>query len=190
MHVALFGGSFNPPHVGHLLGAALVRAVAGADRVWLMPAWKHRFGKELAPFDDRLALCEALAPLVSGLEATAVERDLPGDGRTLPVVEHLVARHPQHRFSLVVGTDILSEAPRWYRFDRLVQLAPLVVLRRSGAPAVPAPAGATTLGDVPIPAVSSTDVRARLARGGDVSHLVPAPVLAEIRARGLYRQNK
>ena len=189
-HVALFGGSFNPPHVGHLLGAAYVRAVVPVDAVWLMPAHRHPFGKRLAPFEDRVTLCDILASHIAGLEVTRIEEEVPGSGRTIHTVEHLTRRFPDHRFSLIVGTDILVESSRWLEFERLVSLAPLVVLGRTGH-AQPRPAGApwdsaTFLTDVPIPEVSSTDVRERLASGKPVDHLVPRRVLEEIRARGLY----
>lgn len=191
MRVALFGGSFNPPHVGHLLAAAYVRAVAPVDAVWLMPAHKHPFGKQLTPFDDRVALCEKMAALVQGVSVTRVESEVAGEGRTLHTVEHLRAQFPEHSFRLVVGADILHEAHKWHAFDRLVTLAPLIVLGRGGftPPAsVPVHLGAESLflWDVPMPEVSSTSVRARLAAREDVSALVAADVLAEIHRRGLY----
>jgi nicotinate-nucleotide adenylyltransferase len=192
MRVALFGGSFNPPHVGHLLAATYVRAVAPVDEVWLMPAHRHPFGKQLAPFEDRVALCEALASAVDGLAVTRVEEDVPGDGRTIDTVEHLLRRAPLHSYSLVVGADILSESHKWKEFDRLVTLAPLIVLGRTGyrPPDVIDPASplakATVLWQVPMPEVSSTEVRAKLARGDDVSRLVPKTVLDEIGKRNLY----
>jgi nicotinate-nucleotide adenylyltransferase len=191
MRVALFGGSFNPPHVGHLLAATYVRAVAPVDAVWLMPAHRHPFGKQLAPFEDRVALCRAMAGLVAGLEVTEVEAEVPGDGRTIRTVEHLQNRHPGHAFSLIVGSDILHESHKWFEFERLVSLAPLIVLARTGHAPPPRPtqgplASSTFLWDVAMPEVSSTEVRARLARGDDASHLVAGPVLTEIARRGLY----
>lgn len=188
MHVALFGGSFNPPHVGHLLSAAYVRAVTGVDAVWLMPAFRHAFRKELAPWEDRLRMCRAMASVLTQVEVTEVEADVPGDGRTLDTLEHLRALHPGFTFRLVIGTDILAETDQWKAFDRVVELAPPFILGRSGHPK-PAtlPAGTTWLGEVPMPEVSSTEVRARLAAGADASALVPSQVLEVIRERGLYR---
>jgi nicotinate-nucleotide adenylyltransferase len=190
-HVALFGGSFNPPHVGHLLAAAYVRAVAGVDAVWFMPAHRHPFGKRLAPFDDRVALCQAVASLLSGVEVTRVEEDVPGEGRTITTVEHLRKRVPDTHFSLVVGADILSETHKWFEFERLATLVHFVVLGRGGYQPLPVPpagplATATFLWDVLLPEVSSTDVRERLRSGRSVEHLVPAPALKLIRERRLY----
>ena len=61
MHIALFGGSFNPPHVGHMMAAYYVIATRPVDKLWLMPAYRHPFGKRLAPFDDRVKMCELAA---------------------------------------------------------------------------------------------------------------------------------
>ncbi len=190
MRVALFGGSFNPPHVGHLLAATYVRAVAGVDEVWLMPAHRHPFGKALAPFADRVALCQAMAALVAGVRVTRVEEEVQGEGRTIHTVEQLRATWPQHAFRLVVGADILPESQRWLAFDRLVELCPLIVLARAGHPmperAPPSLGAALYLPEVRLPEVSSTQVRARLAGGADATPLVPAGVLEEIRRRHLY----
>lgn len=188
MQIALFGGSFNPPHVGHLLSAAYVRAVTGVDRVWLMPAHRHAFNKPLAPWEHRLRMCRALASLLTGVEVTEVEALIPGDGRTIDTVEYLRRAYPQHAFRLVIGTDILAETDQWKAFDRLAELAPLFVLGRSGydKPNV-LPPGATWLGRVLMPEVSSSEVRRLLERGDDASRLVPSAVLDVVRQADLYR---
>lgn len=181
MRIALFGGSFNPPHVGHLLAAAYVLAACDVDRVWLMPAHRHPFGKKLAPFDDRVELCRRVASLFAGgVEVTRVEEEVPGEGRTVDTLEHLVRTHPEHSFRLVIGSDVMRDTPQWKAFDRVVELAPPILLARGGHPH-PGARGPV------LPEVSSTEVRARLAGQGDASELVPAAVLAYVRERGLYR---
>src|SRR5690606_26062867 len=110
-------------------------------------------------WDDRVALCRAVASLLEGVEVTEVEAEVPGEGRTIDTVEHLLRTRPGVSFRLVVGTDILHETDQWKAFDRLVTLAPLVVLGRSGYERTPAlPPGSLWLGDVPLPRVSSTEV--------------------------------
>ncbi len=95
MQVALLGGSFNPPHVGHLLAAHYVRASQPVDEVWLMPSFHHPFGKQLTSFEHRLAMCELLCADTSGwLKATTVERELGGDGRTVDTLDHLHRTRP------------------------------------------------------------------------------------------------
>ncbi len=179
---AILGGSFNPPHVAHMMAAYWALATQGVSEVWLLPAYLHPFGKALAPFEDRVRMCELAAAAVRGVHVCTAEADLRDDplvGKTARTLEHLAGRHPERRFALIVGADVLAETDKWYRFDRVQELARLVVVGRAGRegpPGVPA-----------LPPISSTEIRDRLGRGEDVSALVPRRVLDYIRERGLYR---
>ncbi len=180
--VAILGGSFNPPHVAHLMAAYWTLATQDVREVWLLPSFRHPFGKDLAPFDDRVRMCELAARGVRGVAVCTAERELADDplvGKTARTLEHLAAKHPDTDFVLVLGADILPDTPKWYRWDRVKELARVLVVGREGFPAVP---GAPTL-----PAISSTEIRARIARGEDVSGLVPRQVRELIEERGLYR---
>jgi nicotinate-nucleotide adenylyltransferase len=180
--VALLGGSFNPPHVAHLMAAYWALATQDLDEVWLLPSFRHPFGKALAPFEDRVRMCELAARGVRGVAVCMAEAELASDplvGKTARTLEHLVGKHPAHRFALVVGADILPDTGKWYRWDRVQALARIIVVGREGYPPIP---GAPSL-----PAISSTEVRARIARGEDVSGLVPRPVRDYVEEKGLYR---
>jgi nicotinate-nucleotide adenylyltransferase len=180
-HVALLGGSFNPPHVAHLMVAQWALATQPVDQVWLLPSFVHPFGKELAPFADRVRMCELAARSLRGAFVCAAEAELEGDplvGKTVRTLEHLVAKHPDHRFSLLVGADVLRDTEKWYRWDRVRELAGVIVVGREGYPPVE--------GSPAFPAISSSAVRERLARGEDVAGLVPRRVLELVRSRGLY----
>jgi nicotinate-nucleotide adenylyltransferase len=180
--LALLGGSFNPPHVGHCMAAWWALATQGVDEVWLLPSFVHPFGKPLAPWEDRVRMCELAVAGIRGARVCTAEAALQGDplaGRTVRTLEHLIASHPGDRFALIVGADILSETDRWYRFDRVQALARLIVVGRQGFPPV---AGAPSL-----PEVSSTSIREAIARGDDVSGLVPAEVARYVAERGLFR---
>jgi nicotinate-nucleotide adenylyltransferase len=183
--VALFGGSFDPPHVGHLLAAAYVLASEPIDELWFVPVFAHPFQKPLqAPFEHRAELCEALAAQLRGARVSRAEQELGGEGRTVDLLEHLRAQHPQTRFALVLGSDLDKERATWKRWDRIQELARIIRVSRGSADArgsgenVPEPR---------MPMVSSTAVRALLSSGGDASRVVPRAVLALIRAAGTYR---
>lgn len=181
MRIALLGGSFNPPHVGHFMNAYYVLATRPVDKVWMVPVYRHAFAKELAPFEDRVRMCELGASRFSGdIEVSREEENVPGDGRTIDLLEHLMRKYPQHRFSLVIGTDILPERPLWKDFDRIEKLVDIYVVNRAGFPSDEAVGPA-------LPMVSSTEIREKLASGGDLAPLVPREVLAYIAERGLYR---
>ena len=180
--VALLGGSFNPPHVAHLMAAYWTLATQDVREVWLLPSFRHPFGKDLAPFDDRVRMCELAARGVRGVAVCTAERELAADphvGKTARTLEHLVGKHRDTDFVLVVGADILPDTPKWWRWERVKELAQVVVVGREGFPPVP---GAPAL-----PAISSTEIRARIARGEDVAGLVPRKVREYVKEKGLYR---
>jgi len=181
MRIALFGGSFNPPHVGHQMAALHVLETAAVDELWFVPAFQHPFDKVLAPFDDRLRMCElAAAALGSRARVSDIERSLGGPSRTLRTVQTLQQRHPHDVFSLVIGTDLVGEVDTWTGAADLRRLIPFIVVGRAGRGMPGAPAG------VDIPDVSSTEIRAALAAGRPPSAEVPKSVLDYIASRGLY----
>jgi nicotinate-nucleotide adenylyltransferase len=183
--IALFGGSFDPPHLAHQMACLYALACEPVDQVWLLPTYRHAFGKPLAPFDDRVAMCErAAAPLSGGVVVSRVEEEVArargAESRTFHTLVHLGAAHPDLAFRLLIGEDILAETASWHRWDDVVRLAPPIVVGRGGAEQAAGPV-------VRLPPISSTDVRQRLRRGDPVAPLVPRAVLDYIAGRGLYR---
>ena len=179
MRVALFGGSFNPPHVAHQLVGLYVLETAPVDELWLLPCFQHAFGKPLAPFDDRFRMCQLAAEALGArARVSDVERSIGQPSRTLVTVQALRAQHPQHTFSLVIGADLVDEVDGWFGAAELRRLVPFVVVGRAGAQAA---------GPVAMPAVSSTEIRRALGEGKSVEGLVPRTVLDYIYGKGLYR---
>lgn len=184
--VALFGGSFNPPHVGHVLAVAYVLSVGLVERVLVVPVFEHALGKRLAPFAHRFEMSRRAFGWLPGVEVSSIEERLGAPSRTLRTVEALEAEHPDWRLRLLVGSDITGEIEKWHAFDEIERRAPPLVLPRAGsAPAGGAPAL--------LPEVSSTAVRQlleRLARGeavgAELSAFVPRAVLDYISEQTLY----
>lgn len=194
LRVAIFGGSFNPPHVAHLLAAAYALSVAPVDRVLVIPVYQHPFAKELAPYEDRLAMCRIALGWLPGVEVSTVERELGGESKTLRTLEHLASAHPGWAMRLLVGADVLADLPKWHRFDRIAEIAPPLVLGRVGVAPGPREAipGGVAIPSAPepvLPGVSSTEVRQALAEGDleGVRWRLPRAVLEYITERGLYR---
>lgn len=180
--VAIYGGSFNPPHVGHVLAVTYSLSAHPVDEVLVVPCYVHPFAKELAPYEDRFAMCEQAMGWLPRVSVSRVEAELGGESRTLRTLEHLRERHPEWQMRLLVGADILNDAPKWYGFARVTELAPLLVLGRRGVKAQGAP-------EPLLPEVSSSEIRENLKRGAPeaTSDLVPRAVLEYIERRGLYR---
>jgi nicotinate-nucleotide adenylyltransferase len=182
MRVALFGGSFNPPHVAHQLVALYALETQALDQLWFVPCFLHPFEKSLEPFPDRLRMCElAAAPLGPRVKVTDIEGRLGGESRTLRTVRELSAQHPGTTFSLVIGADLEAETASWYGAEELRRLVSFIVIGRAGY----GPAGALAM-----PAVSSTEVRERLREGRSADELVPRAVLDYIRQRRLYEKGE
>jgi nicotinate-nucleotide adenylyltransferase len=184
MRVALFGGSFNPPHIGHQLLALTVLETRAVDQLWMVPCFRHRFDKALAPFPDRMEMCRrAMLALGERAQVSDIEGQLGGESRTLVTVSTLRAAHPGVDFQLVIGADLEAEVDSWYGAAELRRLISFIVVGRGGhGRHEPDDASAGPQ----MPAVSSTDVRARLGRGQPVNALVPRLVLDYIRERKLY----
>jgi nicotinate-nucleotide adenylyltransferase len=184
--IAVFGGSFDPPHVGHLLAVEYVLAIGEFDRAIVVPVCDHAFGKRMAPFEDRLALARACFDHDSRVEVSRIEAELPRPNYTERTLERLHALMPEASFRLVLGSDVLPETAHWHDFPRVRELAPPFVLTRAGHEQPELPPAV-------LPEVSSTRVRELLGRRAEVdaerrlAALVPRRVLESIEARGLYR---
>jgi nicotinate-nucleotide adenylyltransferase len=175
--LAIFGGSFNPPHVAHQMACLYVLETQPVDHLVCMPAYRHPFDKALTSFADRVEMCRLLvAPLGARASVSTLEEELD-DGRTLVLVEALRAREPDAALRLVIGADILRERDKWWRWADIERLAPPIVLGRRG---FPGPDG------VELPEISSTEIRARLARGASVDGLVPRSIIQYLETKGLY----
>lgn len=171
MRVAIYGGSFNPPHVGHAMVAAWLVWTEQVDEVWLVPTFHHAFDKPLAPFERRLSACAALAGLIGPrVKVEAIEATLPAPSFTVQTLDALAARHPGVELRLVVGADVVPQLPMWRAWDQIAdRYHPIVVGRAGFGPGDRGPS---------FPAVSSTEIRRRLAAGERVDDLVPPVVLA------------
>lgn len=178
MRVAIYGGSFNPPHLAHQLAITCVLATARVDELWMVPTFKHPFDKQLAPYADRVRMCELAAAPFVGVRVSRVEEELGGESYTLRTLKALMARHPGDELLLVIGADLVAERERWHGWAELSQIAKFIVVGRQGAPAQ---------GGVELPPISSTLVRQKVARGEPIDALVAASVVDYIGQRGLYR---
>ncbi len=186
--VALFGGSFNPPHAAHQLVALYVLETQPVDELWFVPTYAHPFGKHLIAYDHRIAMCElAAAPLAPRARVSRAEAELaarPGFvvSHTLDLIEHLAAQG--HELRLVVGTDILGDAANWHRWDDVVARAPLIVVGRTGYPLPPG----SVATELTMPEISATRIRDLLAHGASgATGLVPGGVLRYIAQHNLYQ---
>jgi nicotinate-nucleotide adenylyltransferase len=178
--IGLLGGSFNPPHLGHLLIATAVYAVEEIDHLWVIPTASHAFGKDLAPFADRVRMCHlAFRHLAGGAAVVDIESRLPAPSYTVTLLRVLHALRPGIKPVWIAGSDVLADLPRWKEPEEVQRLARFVVVPRRGFE------GGARLG-IDLPELSSTDVRTMLHEGKSIEGLVDREVLAYIDRRELY----
>ena len=177
MRVAVYGGSFNPPHVAHAMVASWLLWTGQAEEVWLVPVYRHAFealqSKRLADFALRHRWCEAMAEDIGPcVRVSRIEAELPVPSFTRETLDALSLRHPEHSFRLVVGADVLDEVHLWRDWAGIVARYAPITVGRAGHPRPPGYEG------VDFPEVSSTELRARHAEGRPLDHLLTARVAA------------
>jgi len=189
--IGVFGGTFDPPHVGHLVTAVNVRHELGLDRLILMVAnvpWQKAGTRPITPAADRLAMVAAAVADVSGLEAGDHEIRAGGHSYTADTLATLAEENPGAELYTVVGDDAAARIHTWERAREVVERSQLVVVDRPGTPVELDPGLGWIHVEVPRLEVSSTDLRARWADGRPLDYLVTDDVLDVIRDRGLYGQ--
>ena len=194
MRLAVFGGSFDPPHNGHLALCLYARELAGVDRL-IVSVSKNPFkGPADASNDDRTTMAGLLVDEINAAgsfaELSAWELQQPGPSYTIDLLRHVAALHPCDDLVLLVGEDSYRQMPQWRESREIAKLCDIAVFGRSGCELAAASCGETlppaTLFDFDMP-VSATEVRRLAAAGQPVSHLVPPTIAAYIASHGLYR---
>jgi nicotinate-nucleotide adenylyltransferase len=197
--VGILGGTFNPPHLAHLVCASEAASQLGLDRVLLTPVAlaPHKDMSEVDPgAEERLALCRLAVQGDERLDVCDIEVRRGGPSYTVDTLRELHARTPEDDLTFILGGDIALGLPSWHEPETVLSLATLAVAERSGAergdviarlqesfPGIEPP----RFFDMPRLDVSSSQIRRRIADGRPIRYLVPDPVAERIARRKLYR---
>lgn len=177
----LFGGTFDPIHVGHLAVASSAAYALHLDEVWFVVAhrpWQKVGTRTISDSRLRLAMVEAATSDRADLIASSVEIDRGGSSYTIDTVEHVQATHPDDELVLVVGSDVVPDLNTWHRHDELRTMVTLGIVDRPGAiGAEPPPGWRVERIAAPLVDLSSSLLRARMAAGEPVDYLVPRDAL-------------
>ncbi|HQV37702.1 MAG: nicotinate (nicotinamide) nucleotide adenylyltransferase [Flavobacteriales bacterium] len=194
MKIGCLFGSFDPPHLGHVLLAKYMREHQGLDQVWLVVTPQNPFkqDRKLSPEKHRLAMTHLAVQGLEGLSASGLELDMPRPNYTADTLTFMRKRWPQHRFSLIIGSDNLASLHEWKDASLMLEKTPVLVYPRPGLEEHLAQAdllyhpSVTVVPDAPQTPVSSTGIRVRLRNWHPVDGLLDPKVLAYIRQNGLY----
>lgn len=184
--VGILGGTFNPPHIGHLIVANEVKNALELDEVRLMPTAvpPHKLAAGDATAEERLEMVKLAVSGVEDLTACSFEVERGGVSYTYETMKQLTDMEPETVFHFIIGGDMIDQLSTWYRIDELVELVRFVGVGRPGT------AGETEyavqLVDIPQIDLSSTLIRKRFSEKGTVRFLIPSEVEAFIREVGLY----
>jgi nicotinate-nucleotide adenylyltransferase len=192
MDIGLFGGSFNPPHVAHLIVAEIARDQFGADEVWWIPnaTPPHKSHDELAAVEHRLAMTRRATADNPAFRVCDIEVRRSGVSYTVETVRALQEQHPDTDFGLLLGSDSLDHFAEWHHPDEIADRVPLVVYKRPGVideVAEPRFANHVRFVSAPVMEVSGTEIRSRCRTGRSIRYLVPDAVRNYIEENGLYR---
>ena len=188
--VGVYGGTFDPIHIAHLVAAVYSKAALGLDRVLLVVAnepWQKSARRDVTSAALRLEMVRAAVDGLDGIEASDAEIARGGPSYTVDTLEALRAAEPGADFVLIVGADVAAQLETWKRADALRSLASLGVVTRPGSPWPTLDAG-WNVERIEIPAldISGEDLRARVAAGLPIDFLVPAGAIHFIRKHRLY----
>jgi len=192
--IGIFGGTFDPVHVGHLVAAAWAREAFELDRVLLVVAnvpWQKAGTRTVSAAEDRFLMVQAAVAGVPGLEVSRVEIDRGGPSYTADTVHELMATTPGVRPYVIVGADVAGELGTWQRVAELREVVTLVVVDRGGVGSGDdPPGGQVELLAIPALDISSSQLRERLAQGRSVDFLIPEPAIRCIRQLNLYADTR
>jgi len=199
MRIGIFGGTFDPIHMGHLILAEQCRDRARLDQVWLLPSAHppHKSGQPVTRFEQRCEMIELAIAGHAAFRVERIERDLPPPSYTAETLAELHRRRPADELLLLMGSDQLPDLPNWYEPKRVVAQAGFVVVPRPGVAMWTSQQLASELGidaaavrlqfvESPMIEISSRELRRSLAEGRSIRYLVPRAVEEYIRDRKLY----
>lgn len=193
MNVGLFGGTFDPIHLGHTALAEHIRGVVGLDEVWFLVTPQNPWKRDahLSADEHRLEMVRLALKGREGLKASDYEFHLPKPSYSYQTLRHLREDYPGHSFTLIIGADNWGEFRRWSHPEEILQHHPIVVFPREGyafedADVEGLDTGRVTLVDAPLLPYSSTEVRRRLFEGMSVNGMLDKDVEGYLRAFNIY----
>lgn len=191
--LGIFGGTFDPPHLGHLIVAAHVREAMHLDRMMFIPAAvpPHKRDREITPGPARLAMVQAAIEGDPRSVASDIELKRGGVSYTIDTIRSLRQDMPGTQFTVLIGMDNLLDFLSWKEPQAILDQATIVVMTRPGYTAGPEESGLLKqmrLCEVPYIGIAARDIRRRVAEGKSIRYLVPDAVERYIKTHGLYRQ--
>lgn len=198
MKIAILGGSFDPPHVGHLLVAQQVKTMLNIDQVWLLPTFSHPFNKALTSPKHRLTMVKLLEN--DTIKASDFEIRKEGISYTIDTLNELTKMYPQHSFYWISGSDQIHEFPKWKQWQEFLQKYKIIIYAREqekhvieeniqrilGSTNIPNTLFILATKELPTMNISSSTIREKVRHQQPIRGLVPKKVEEYILENKLY----
>lgn len=185
MQIAVYGGSFNPPHIVHAMVASWLIWSRIVDEVWLVPVYHHAFEgmqeKKLVDFQQRMLWCSQMSVISEKIRVCDIESHLPTPSYSIDTLQALQRQHPEHQFRLVVGSDVVSQLPLWKSWEQIQALFTPIIVGRVGFE------GANQ--DMVFPNISSTELRKSLQQNVIPEQWLLAEIADALKVKNPYFLN-
>lgn len=195
MRIGIYGGSFNPIHIGHTSLAQSLVEQKIVDEVWLLVSplnpLKQSINPDILDYDERLHIALLATENAIGIRVSDFERTLPVPSYTVSTLAELSYAYPQHTFHLIIGADNWQDFHKWYKWEEILQSYPIIIYRRPGYELNTTgedfkSAKSITVADTPLYDISSTQIRQAIRQGQTPSEWLSPNVVEYIKERGLY----
>lgn len=185
--IGILGGTFNPPHIGHLLIAEHVREELDLEEIWFIPTNDppHKLAATVS-VEDRLTMLDKAVYDNSFFKINPIEVNRLGKSYTIDTIKELKNQHPNHNYFFIIGADMVEYLPKWYKIDELINYLTFVGVKRAGYKLQSSYPVLEM--DIPMFDVSSTNIRERVTAGKSIKYLVPKAVDSYIKEQQLYEQ--
>lgn len=185
--IGILGGTFDPPHIGHLIIAEGVRTALHLEEIWFIPTYEPPHKQEaIIDATSRIDMLKLALAENESFQLNTIEIERSGKSYTIDTMKTLKDSYPETDFYFIIGADMVEYLPKWYKIDELINLVKFVGVKRSGYkfqtiyPIIEV--------DIPMVDVSSSVIRERLLENNTVRYLVPDSVHTYIKEHGLYEQ--
>lgn len=178
-NIGIFGGKFDPPHIGHKMTVDLAFKKYRMDKVWIIPSFNHPFGYESSSFIHRFEMCRIMADnwKIDSVKVLETEKEI-NSGFTIDIVRHLQNLNPGFNFYLFIGADNWNKRDKWKEFDQLERLCKKIIVTGRGN---------DTVDGFSLPDISSTQIKEMIQKDLDPSPLLPDGIMQYIKDHNLYR---
>lgn len=190
MKIGLYFGSFNPVHVGHLIIANHIAYHTELQQVWFVVSPQNPFKESASLLNEyhRLHLIQAAIDGENRLRASSVEFKLPKPSYTVDTLAYLAEKHPEHEFSLIMGSDGFQNLDKWKNYSVIVKNYPIYIYKRPGFDVTLTHGATIHVLEAPLLDISSTRIRELIRQKKPIRFLVPDSAREEIERNGYYRE--